>query len=86
MASQAQIDANRRNAKRSTGPKANACAKLKTKGCDWIVANDVTEGGTLGGGDNAVAIVSKAGIERWERMAKDEVARRLALRIAQEFQ
>ena len=39
----------------------------------------------MGGDDNAVAIVSGAGIERWERMAKAEVARRLAQRIAQEF-
>ena len=62
---------------------ANAAAKLARKGCDWIVANDVSVAGTMGGDLNAVAIVSKAGIERWERMAKGEVARRLAHRIAQ---
>jgi phosphopantothenoylcysteine decarboxylase/phosphopantothenate--cysteine ligase len=55
------------------------------KGCDWIVANDVSIDGTMGGDDNAVAIVSGAGIERWDRMAKGEVARRLAARIAEEF-
>jgi phosphopantothenoylcysteine decarboxylase/phosphopantothenate--cysteine ligase len=68
---------------------AHAQAKLKRKGCDWIVANDVSGGGAAGnvfGGDrNAVAIVSASGIERWEAMAKGEVARRLAARIAQEL-
>jgi phosphopantothenoylcysteine decarboxylase / phosphopantothenate---cysteine ligase len=61
---------------------ANAQAKLARKGCDWIVANDVSIEGTMGGDQNAVAIVSKGGIERWDRMAKGEVARRLAARIA----
>jgi phosphopantothenoylcysteine decarboxylase/phosphopantothenate--cysteine ligase len=64
---------------------ANARAKLARKGCDWIVANDVGVPGTMGGDDNAVAIVRADGIERWERMAKGEVARRLAQRIAEEF-
>ena len=62
---------------------ANAAAKLSRKGCDWIVANDVSVAGTLGGDDNAVAIVSAGGVERWERMAKVEVAHRLARRIAE---
>jgi phosphopantothenoylcysteine decarboxylase/phosphopantothenate--cysteine ligase len=39
----------------------------------------------MGGDDNAVALVSQGGIERWERMAKGEVARRLAERIAAQF-
>jgi phosphopantothenoylcysteine decarboxylase/phosphopantothenate--cysteine ligase len=64
---------------------ANAKAKLGKKGCDWIVANDVSVAGTIGGDDNAVAIVSAGGIERWDRMAKGDVARRLAQRIAEEF-
>lgn len=64
---------------------AHAQAKLSRKGCDWIVANDVSIEGVMGGDQNAVAIVSQAGIERWDRMAKSEVARRLAARIAQEF-
>ena len=64
---------------------AYAQAKLARKGCDWIVANDVSVEGTMGGDQNAVAIVSKGGIERWDRMAKGEVARRLAARIAEEF-
>jgi phosphopantothenoylcysteine decarboxylase/phosphopantothenate--cysteine ligase len=64
---------------------AHAKAKLAKKGCDWIVANDVSVAGTMGGDDNAIALVTGAGIERWERMAKGEVARKLAARIAQEF-
>jgi phosphopantothenoylcysteine decarboxylase/phosphopantothenate--cysteine ligase len=64
---------------------AHAKAKLARKGCDWIVANDVSVAGTMGGDDNAVAIVSTGGIERWERLAKGEVARRLAERMAAHF-
>jgi phosphopantothenoylcysteine decarboxylase / phosphopantothenate---cysteine ligase len=64
---------------------AHARAKLAKKGCDWIVANDVSVAGTMGGDDNAVALVTAGGIEQWERQAKGEVARRLAQRIAQEF-
>ena len=64
---------------------AHAKAKLARKGCDWIVANDVSVAGTMGGDDNAVALVTKGGIERWERMAKGAVARKLAERIASEF-
>jgi len=60
----------------------HAKAKLAKKGCDWIVANDVSVAGTMGGEENAVALVSTSGIERWERMSKGEVARRLAQRIA----
>jgi phosphopantothenoylcysteine decarboxylase/phosphopantothenate--cysteine ligase len=63
----------------------NAKAKLARKGCDWIVANDVSIEGTMGGDQNAVAIVSHGGIERWERMAKAAVARRLAERISEEL-
>lgn len=60
-----------------------AQAKLARKGCDWIVANDVSIAGTMGGDDNAVAIVTAQGVERWERVAKTEVARKLAARMAQ---
>ena len=63
----------------------HAQAKLARKGCDWIVANDVSIDGTMGGDQNAVAIVSNGGIERWYRLPKGEVARRLAARIAEEF-
>jgi phosphopantothenoylcysteine decarboxylase/phosphopantothenate--cysteine ligase len=64
---------------------AHAKAKLSRKGCDWIIANDVSVAGTMGGDHNAVALVTAGGIERWERMAKGEVARKLAARIAQEL-
>ena len=62
---------------------AHAKAKLAKKGCDWIVANDVSIAGTMGGDDNAVAIISTAGVERWTRMAKADVAEKLATRIAE---
>jgi phosphopantothenoylcysteine decarboxylase/phosphopantothenate--cysteine ligase len=63
---------------------ANAEGKLRRKNADWIVANDVSpETGIMGGAENAVHIVSAAGIETWPRMAKDDVARRLARRIAE---
>jgi len=63
---------------------ANAQAKLRRKNADWIVANDVSaETGIMGGAENAVHIVSGAGIETWPRLPKDDVARRLARRIAE---
>jgi len=64
---------------------ANARAKLARKGCDWIVANDVSEDGIMGGDDNAVLIVGKAGVDRWPRASKAEVAERIAQRIAEEL-
>jgi phosphopantothenoylcysteine decarboxylase/phosphopantothenate--cysteine ligase len=62
---------------------AHARAKLARKGCDWIIANDVTEPGVMGGDENAVLLISKHKTERWTRAAKDSVARDLAQRIAQ---
>ena len=62
---------------------AHARAKLARKGCDWIVANDVTEPGVMGGAENSVLIISKAGTERWDRAPKAEIARRLADKIAE---
>jgi len=59
----------------------HAEAKLAAKGCDWIVANDVS-GDVMGGAENEVRIVTAAGVEAWPRLPKEEVARRLALRIA----
>ena len=62
---------------------ANAQAKRARKGCDWILANDVSTGtGTFGGDANTIHVVDAAGVEAWARMSKDEVARRLAARIA----
>ncbi len=61
----------------------HASAKRLRKGCDWIVANDVSPAtGIMGGVENAVTIISEAGAEVWPRLAKDEVARRLAAKIA----
>jgi phosphopantothenoylcysteine decarboxylase/phosphopantothenate--cysteine ligase len=64
---------------------AHARAKLDRKGCDWIVANDVSLPGVMGGDDNTVAILSRQGVERWDRLSKGAVARKLAERIAEEF-
>ena len=61
----------------------HARAKLSRKGCDWIIANDVTEPGVMGGDENAVLLVTRDGTERWDRAPKDEVARAIAQRIAQ---
>jgi phosphopantothenoylcysteine decarboxylase/phosphopantothenate--cysteine ligase len=60
----------------------HARAKLSRKGCDWIIANDVTEPGVMGGDENAVLLVTREGTERWNRAPKDEVARAIAARIA----
>ena len=61
----------------------NAKDKLKRKGCDWIVANDVSpEGGVMGGDVNKVHLVTADGVESWPPQSKDEVARALVLRIA----
>ncbi|WP_237143393.1 bifunctional phosphopantothenoylcysteine decarboxylase/phosphopantothenate--cysteine ligase CoaBC [Phyllobacterium zundukense] len=65
----------------------NARKKLDKKGADWIVANDVShETGVMGGDRNAVRIVTRSGVEEWPDMSKDEVAERLAARIAAALQ
>lgn len=62
---------------------SHARAKRLRKGCDWILANDVSPAtGIMGGPDNAVTLITAEGEEAWERAPKAEVARRLALRIA----
>jgi len=60
----------------------HAKAKLARKGCDWIVANDVTAPGVMGGGENEVMVIDNTGVERWTRATKAQVAARLAQRIA----
>ncbi len=61
----------------------NATAKLTAKGCDWIIANNVSRGsGAIGGDTNTVSLISKQGAEDWPEMAKSEVADRLAELIA----
>ncbi|MFN4101787.1 MAG: phosphopantothenoylcysteine decarboxylase, partial [Pararhodobacter sp.] len=63
---------------------AHATAKRVRKGCDWILANDVSPAtGIMGGAENAVTLITADGAEDWPRMSKSEVAARLAARIAQ---
>ncbi|MFH1794809.1 MAG: bifunctional phosphopantothenoylcysteine decarboxylase/phosphopantothenate--cysteine ligase CoaBC [Pseudomonadota bacterium] len=70
----------------------NAAAKLKKKGADFIVANDVSHDsginarGVMGGDRNRVKIVSRDGVEEWPEMTKDEVAERLARLVAARLQ
>ncbi len=61
---------------------ANARAKLMRKGCDWIVGNDIAARPVMGGEDNQVIVVSAGGVEHWPLHSKDEVASRLAQKIA----
>ena len=62
---------------------AHATAKRARKGCDWIVANDVSAAsGVMGGSENAITLISADGAETWPRLSKAETARRLAARIA----
>lgn len=60
---------------------AHARAKIAKKGCDWIVANDVS-GDVMGGADNEVLLITKDATQSWPRMSKDAVARKLADEIA----
>ena len=62
---------------------ANAKAKLARKGCDWIVANDVSQAAVMGGDDNEVLLIETGSVERWPRTSKSEIAQRLADRIAE---
>ncbi|MFZ2030385.1 MAG: bifunctional phosphopantothenoylcysteine decarboxylase/phosphopantothenate--cysteine ligase CoaBC [Vitreimonas sp.] len=59
----------------------NARAKIAKKGCDWIVANDVS-GDVMGGNDNQVMLITRDGAQVWPRMSKDMVAQKLAAEIA----
>lgn len=65
---------------------AHATAKRLKKGCDWIVANDVSPGtGVFGGGENTVHLIEGAASDSWPSLSKTEVATRLAARIAKAF-
>jgi phosphopantothenoylcysteine decarboxylase/phosphopantothenate--cysteine ligase len=59
----------------------HAIAKRARKGCDWILANDVS-GDVMGGDANRIHLVTDSGVEDWPELAKAEVATRLAARIA----
>ena len=60
----------------------HATAKRVRKGVDWIIANDVS-GDVMGGDANAVHLITAQGVESWESLPKDVVARRIAARIAE---
>ena len=61
----------------------HAAQKLNKKGCDLIVANDVSKAsGVFGGDRNTVHLVSASGVESWPQMGKDEVANKLVERLA----
>jgi phosphopantothenoylcysteine decarboxylase/phosphopantothenate--cysteine ligase len=60
---------------------ANAMAKLARKGCDWIIANDVS-GDVMGGAENEITLVRAGSAEPWPRLSKADVARKLAAEIA----
>lgn len=63
---------------------AYATAKRLRKGCDWIVANDVSPAsGIMGGSENEVTLITADGAEPWSRTSKAEVSRKLAARIAE---
>ena len=60
----------------------NAQKKRLSKGCDWILANDVSAGtGTFGGDENVIHLVDEHGVEDWPRLSKIAVAQKLANRI-----
>jgi phosphopantothenoylcysteine decarboxylase/phosphopantothenate--cysteine ligase len=60
----------------------NATAKRARKGCDWIVANDVSpETGIMGGNENQIILVTDTRTDQWPRLSKDAVATKLAERI-----
>jgi phosphopantothenoylcysteine decarboxylase/phosphopantothenate--cysteine ligase len=60
---------------------ALARAKRLRKGCDWIVANDVSQAGVMGGDRNTVLFVTAEGAERLGPGCKSEIAEQLAARI-----
>ncbi len=62
----------------------HAQVKLAKKGCDWIVANDVS-GDVMGGDNNAFHVVTKDGFESWPDSPKDVIARKLMEKVADEF-
>ena len=62
---------------------ANATKKRAAKGCDWMVANDVSpETGTFAGDTNTVHLITEAGVEDWPTLSKTAVAERLAQKVA----
>jgi len=63
---------------------ANAQVKLAKKGCDWMLANDVSpQSGVMGGDRNMITLVRASGMETWPPQSKEEVAFRLVAHISQ---
>ncbi len=64
----------------------NATEKRKRKGCDWLLANDVSpQSGTFGGDSNRLYLIHDGGVENWPKMSKADAAARLAQRVADHF-
>ena len=61
----------------------NAHSKLQRKGCDWMIANDVGGDQTFGKDDNQITLIKKTGEDRWPRMSKVEIAKKLVEEIIQ---
>lgn len=65
---------------------AGAQKKLTSKGCDWVIANDVrTEGGVMGGNENTISILTSDGIDAWGKASKTAVAQKLARKVCEEI-
>ena len=64
----------------------NATKKRLRKGCDWLIANDVSQAGVMGGNHNTVHLIRDSGIEAWPQAGKQAVADRLMSEIIQHFQ
>jgi phosphopantothenoylcysteine decarboxylase/phosphopantothenate--cysteine ligase len=65
--------------------KNNATSKLLTKGCDWILANDVSSGNVFGDDENQITFISKNKTEKWDKMSKNSVAKKLSSNISEYF-
>lgn len=63
----------------------HARAKLDRKGCDWIMANDVS-GDVMGGDENTLHLITKDAEESWPRLSKRDVAEKLAQKIEKHFE
>jgi phosphopantothenoylcysteine decarboxylase/phosphopantothenate--cysteine ligase len=66
---------------------AHAQAKRARKGCDWILANDVSPGTQAFGGDsNILHLITAEGAQTWPRLSKADIGTRLAGAIARHFE
>ena len=63
----------------------NATKKLNSKGSDWIIANDVSNGKVIGKSHNEICLISNRGLENWPEMTKSDVAKKLSQRIVDHF-